>query len=292
MKIRQIKGRKIDVRKASLFAIVVNGLELLVLLLLMGYMLFSDASEGGGITVRALVVVSAGMAGWGAVLDMRQAWAVHRQVRAFADLEQANVLMKSLNRKMRAQRHDFLNHLQVVYSLLEMEEYRDAAEYLEKTYGEIRSLSAVLRTESTVVNALLQAKTAACTDAGITFTANITSSLESMPMPDWELCRVLGNLLDNAMDATGGQESPAVTLDISENLREFVLAVRNPGEPIPDEIRERIFEPGVTTKGTERGMGLWIVRQTLAERGGVITCGHSEGETVFTATIPKGDAAH
>ena len=281
------REKGIDIRKISLFAVIVNVLELFMLIAVVAYMVLMDGDAAGRDMVRILAIISALMAGWGAVLDIQQGLMARRRVRAIVGLEQTNQMMDELNYRLRAQRHDFLNHLQVVYSLMEMQEYVDAGEYLEKVYGEIRAVSAVLRTKSTAVNALLQVKTAACQDAGIAFVINITSALEDVPIPAWELCCVLSNLLDNAMDAAQSMKNPRVLLEISENLREFVLAVSNPSPPIPEHIRERIFEPGVTTKGEGHGMGLKIVRQTLFQYGSEIAC-HSDGEEIrFVVRIPK-----
>ena len=59
--------------------------------------------------------------------------------------------------------------------------------------------------------------------------------------------------------------------------------------PIPADMRETIFEPGVSTKGEGRGMGLSIVRQTLAEFGGSIALAQGE-ETAFVVTVPHKSA--
>ena len=77
-------------------------------------------------------------------------------------------------------------------------------------------------------------------------------------------------------------------LEITENLRGFLLSVRNNGKAIPQEMGERIFEPGISSKGEGRGMGLSIVRQTLEDYGGQIEYASDEEETVFRVTVPKG----
>ena len=279
--------RTIDIRKVSLFAIIVNVLELFMLVVVVAYMIFTDGDASGRDMIRVLAVISALMAGWGATLDIRQALMARRRVRAIVGLENTNQMMEELNYKLRAQRHDFLNHLQVVYSLMEMSEYDDASAYLERVYGEIRSVSLVMRTQSTAVNALLQVKTAAYEEAGVALVTSITSSLEDVPIPAWKLCGVLSNLLDNAMDAAREDETPSVTLEMSENLREFMLSVKNNGKVVPPEHMDKIFEAGFTTKGEGHGMGLKIVRQTLGEHGGSISCQSNESETMFIARIPK-----
>ncbi len=284
---RKPSRSNIDVQKASRFAIVVNAMEIVVLTAFAIYAIWGGVHDGGLFTMRMLAVISALAAGWGAFLDIRQALSSQQTNRTIAQLEHTNTLMDSLNNRLRAQRHDFLNHLQVVYSLLEMGEYTDATDYLEKVYGEIRSVSSSMRTKSTAVNALLQVKTAACEDSGIALNLDITSALEGVPIPAWELCCILSNLLDNAMDAAAESTGPQISLGISENLREYAFTVTNNGPPIPPALLERIFEANVTTKGEGHGMGLHIARQTLAEYGGEIACQSREGTTVFTFTIPK-----
>ena len=65
-----------------------------------------------------------------------------------------------------------------------------------------------------------------------------------------------------------------------------MFTVANNGPAIPPSMRESIFEPGVSTKGEGRGMGLSIVRQTLQEFGGTIQL-EEGGQTAFTVTVPK-----
>lgn len=277
----------IDIRKASAFAIIVNIAELLVLLVFVVYLLFLDRPGDSSEMVQALAVISAVMAGWGAVLDIRQALLMSRRAHVLEELQQINQDMDLLNHTLRAQRHDFLGHLQVVYSLMEMGESQDASDYLEKVYGEIRAVSAVLRTDSTAVNALLQVKAAACKDADIRLQLNITSSLKGISLPPWELCRVLSNLLDNAMEAVRERRDPLLTLDISENLKGFTFAVFNNGAPVARDKRETLFDPGVSTKGEGRGMGLFIVKETLLHADGEVSYESDERGTTFTVFLPK-----
>lgn len=283
-------SRDIDIRKASLFAIIVNVMEIAVLVAFVLYVILTDISVSSLFITRTLAVVSAVTAGWGAMVDIRQALLARRNLRTIAELERTNSLMDALNHTLRAQRHDFLNHLQVVYSLMEMSEYTDATDYLDKVYGEIQSVSTILKTKSTAVNALLQVKTAACQEHGIAFHLDIKSTLEGVGLPSWELCGVLSNLLDNAMDAVRGAEAPLIALGISENLREYSLAVSNNGKPIPPELLARIFEPGFSTKGEGRGMGLCIVKRILEEYGGRVECASDLQGTVFSIFIPKQSA--
>ena len=88
------------------------------------------------------------------------------------------------------------------------------------------------------------------------------------------------------MDALEGQEDGRIRLEVRESLKAFTFTLSNNGAPIAPELRETIFEPGVSTKGEGRGMGLSIVRKTLAEFGGRIELGEGD-ETSFVVSIPR-----
>ena len=98
--------------------------------------------------------------------------------------------------------------------------------------------------------------------------------------------QVVYNLLDNAMDAAAQAEKPQITLSVTESLREFTFIIRNNGAAIPASLRERIFEPGFSTKGENRGMGLAIVSRRLNEYGGQVSLDASDESTAFTVSLP------
>ena len=273
-----------SVNKASIYAIVVNAIQIAALIVFVLFVIFAPEKDHRTMTI--VVVVAACMAIWGATIDIAEALRTRRRERTISALQATNSQMDELNFKLRAQRHDFLNHIQVVYSLLEMGESKEAADYLDRIYSELRTVSRVMRTKVTAFNALLQVKNAACEERGITLEMDIRSTLEGLPVPAWEICCIIGNLMDNAMDAIGDMPNGRITLTVREEVRRFTFTIANTGEPIPEEMRESIFEPGVSTKGEGHGMGLAIVRKTLAEFGGTITLEDS-ADTAFTVSIPR-----
>ena len=274
-----------DVSKATTYAIIVNTIQIVAILLFVFYALNTREHDNRRLTM--VVVICAVIASWGAIIDIQEALRTRHRERTINELQTTNHQMDQLNLRLREQRHDFLNHIQVVYSLLEMEEYREATAYLERIYDETRTVSRVLRTKMTAFNALLQVKSAACEERGIVLEMDIRSTLDGVPVPPWEMCCIIGNLLDNAMDAAGGH-SPRIALRVTEDLRGFTFVLENNGDPIPPHLRgDLIFEPGVSTKGDGHGMGLSIVRKTLAGFGGVIRLDASDERTAFIITIPR-----
>ena len=276
-----------DVYKTTAIAIVVNGIQILALIAFVLYVLFADLSAGGRYALQWIAVIGALMASWGAYIDIQDAVRTRRHERTIRELQTTNEQMDALNLKLRAQRHDFLNHIQVVYSLLEMREYDEATAYLDRVYTQLHAVGSVLRTKMAAFNALLQVKSAACEQKGVKLTLEIKSALESVDIPPWELCCVVGNLLDNALDACARAPKPEIFVTVGEDLRGYTFAVGNNGAPVPEDMRDRVFEAGVSSKGENRGMGLAIVRQTLLEHGGAISLSSSEQQTVFTFTVPR-----
>ena len=294
-KLNMIKGdmpAHVEVRKAAMISIVFNVLEIiagLVMVVLISRMLNEgvDAAIAKMTTLLCVTIV-----GWGALTDIGASLTSLHMVEKTRALEEAYGQLEDLNREMRAQRHDFMNHLQVVYSLIEMNEPGEAMAYMDKIYGDMQRVSNMLRTACPAVNALIQAKVVEAQQRGAELQLSIAAKWDDALMPAWEICRVLANLIDNALDAACSARlpegvKPTVDLVLGEDLRTWFFSVRNNGPAIDEKTRARIFEPGFTTKATGQGMGLFIVRQTIESMGGRITMETRDGDTVFSAFVPR-----
>jgi two-component system sensor histidine kinase AgrC len=283
--------KQVQIRKATVYAVVINGLQILLVLGIALYTLFGDVQFLHLASIRIVVAGAALLACWGSIVDIREALNTARSLSQMAAMERSFLNMESLYNTLRAQRHDFLNHLQVVYSLMEMEEYKDAREYIERVYGDITAVNRTLRTASPAINALLTVKLAAGEKQGVRTEVHISSLWENLPIPAWEMCRVLANLIDNALEALKHTKSPRLTLSLTEDLKALRFAVSNNGPDIPPQEQGRIFLPGITTRAGSHGMGLYIVRRILQERGGDIALATGTGETTFSGWLPKEPAA-
>jgi signal transduction histidine kinase len=101
-----------------------------------------------------------------------------------------------------------------------------------------------------------------------------------------QLHQVLLNLLLNAFDAIG--RDGQVTIRIAENAQGFaVITVTDSGPGIPQTVRDRVFEPFVSTKESGTGLGLTICRRIVEDHGGRIEATDGRGEgAIFTVTLP------
>ena len=197
--------------------------------------------------------------------------------------------LQKMNETLRSQRHDYLNHMHVVYGMVELEEYQELKEYLAPIYRNLMKTGKAIRTSIPAVNALLMAKLGEAEKESVDFYIEVKSDLKGLQMEPWELCKVLSNLIDNALTALLDVEGERrLSLDISETKESYLFQVGDNGPPIPENLRATIFSPNVTTKKEDgHGMGLYIVTNVLKENGGMIRFSSDEKQTIFVVEVKK-----
>ena len=197
--------------------------------------------------------------------------------------------LDTLNNDLRKQRHDFLNNLQVIHGLISMDNYSDAKEYIDNLYTDIRSVSRFIKTDSPAINALIQAKVTKCEDNNIPIKIDIHSTFkDDLPMPEWLICRVLANLIDNAVDAINEKGCGEIKITLNEDFNNHYIQVSDSGISITNDILHDIFNVGFTTKGSNgSGMGLAICKDLLSEYNGSIELVRDGAFKIFDIKIPK-----
>lgn len=188
------------------------------------------------------------------------------------NLEETRLMNKTLtilNDKIRAFRHDFNNIIQALGGYIQAKDIDGLEKYyaqLLKDCQEVTNLSG-LNPESInnpAIYSLLASKYYLATEKGIEFDLDIFMDLTSIDMKIYEFCRILGILLDNAIQATQECEEKHIRVTIRKDNRckRQLLIVENTYKE-KDIDTEKIFEKGYSTKEGNTGLGLWEVRQIL-----------------------------
>ena len=118
-------AHQINLQKITSFAIAVNALQIACAIAILLYAIYNRNFSIPESAEIALVALTVALVIWGAIVDIRDATVTRRVEEQRRMLEEAYRQLEDLNRTLRAQRHDFKNHLQVVYSLTEMAAYED-----------------------------------------------------------------------------------------------------------------------------------------------------------------------
>lgn len=195
-----------------------------------------------------------------------------------------------LLKTFKAQQHDFLNHLQVISGLCQMQNLNELREYLKGLMKETRTMDKTLGIGNPILAALINAKIALAEARGIMLHLDIESDFLGINYAAADLSRILGNLINNAMDAIESRETgKEVRLKIRDQGSSFICWVENPwtGELPP---RRVLFSPGFSTKqGEHSGLGLYICRQLTHRLHGELDYRFSpeEGQVSFILSIPR-----
>jgi len=197
----------------------------------------------------------------------------------------------SLINSVRAQRHDFVNHIQVLSELAHQQDIHQIREYLSQLISITHQQSELLITEDPFISSLINAKINQAALQGIELKTEISTALPRVPLKALDVVRILGNLIDNALEKVALQAFNGadrwVKLTIAENGPFYTLTVTNPGK-IPAEIQARLFTPDFSTKPGHSGIGLYNSRH-LAEllHGKLDYLPGSDNLTRFRLVLPK-----
>lgn len=213
---------------------------------------------------------------------------------------------RAVSETLRAQTHEFANQLHTISGLLTLEEYDEVIRFVQGVGHHRAALdgSVTSRVADPTVAALLIAKVSLAAERGVDLRLDPASSLGILDEAlSRDVTTVVGNLVDNALDALGGPaggDVPEVTVRLATlggpRPDEGVLVeVRDNGPGIDPEDVEDVFTQGWSTKGAapdgQRGFGLAVVRLVCRRRGGDVTVRPRTrpGDGAwFTATLPGG----
>lgn len=199
--------------------------------------------------------------------------------------------VRTLGEALRAQTHEHGNRMHTAIALLELGRTREAIEILAETSAQSQSLVdqvTARRDGDPTVGALLLGKASQAKERGIEWRAHIDPDAPKSVLPPVDSVSVLGNLIDNALDAAADVAERWVRVDVLAAPDGWVdLAISDSGSGIPVGVRERIYEHGFSTKpvGTDgRGVGLALVHSIVTDAGGTVTV--SENPTTFRVLLP------
>jgi len=201
---------------------------------------------------------------------------------------------RSVSEALRAQAHDFSNRLHTIAGMIELGRHEEAIQLTTESSSVSQELTESLleRVGDPVLGALLLGKSAVAAERGIQFRLSPDSRLDGDAGHPRDLITVVGNLIDNALDAaaTSSNGGPRwVEVSIHKADGDVVIQVHDSGPGIGQGELGRIFSEGYTTKlagpGSRRGLGLALVQQVAARRAGKVTV-VNQGGALFTVRLP------
>ncbi|MFD5654793.1 ATP-binding protein [Streptomyces sp. NPDC127039] len=195
---------------------------------------------------------------------------------------------------LRAQDHEHANRMHTLLGLLELEMYDDAVEFVGEVVGDHRVTAEQIteRIHDPLLAALLVGKATVAAERGVALWVSDRTRLPDRLVDPRGLVTIVGNLVDNALDAATGTAHARVEVELRAEGRAATLTVRDTGPGIAADHRELVFAAGWSTKEPpahrERGIGLPLVRRLAERQGGSAAVGEAYGGGAeFVVVLPE-----
>lgn len=187
---------------------------------------------------------------------------------------------------VKSKQHDFKNHLSTIYGIVQVSGEGDSREkikeYIEGLNISLSKEQNIIALENKVLAGIIYSKLQRAEEMNIKFSYSINSDLNMLPIKDYELSEILFNLLDNAFDAVYKQEdSRWVSLVIDKNKENSIIRVTNSGATLKNTNISDIFKKGFSTKGSQRGFGLYNIKSIVDKYNGSIEIATENNVTEF-----------
>jgi two-component system CitB family sensor kinase len=199
---------------------------------------------------------------------------------------------------LRAQAHEASNRLHTIVSLIELGRTEQALRFAADEIAVAQELTdqVVAAVHEPVLAALLLGKAAQASERGVDLVVAPDAEVPQGLLPPRDLVTVVGNLLDNAIDAAvAGQPPRAVEIDVRVAAGELVVRVSDSGTGLDPAHLTKAFERGWSTKPDNgsigRGIGLALVGQAVRRHGGSVEVDGSVFTVRLPAVVPVGGGA-
>jgi two-component system CitB family sensor kinase len=197
--------------------------------------------------------------------------------------------VRGLSDALRAQQHEFANQMHTIAGLIELGDPAQALAYITETRAASAERAEAIRERvgNPLVAALVLAKQTMAAERGVDLRLADESWLGEARSHTKALLTLIGNLLDNAIDAAG--TGGTVSLLVAQDETGTTVQVNDTGPGIDPAAVHEIFQDGYSTKSARgpvrRGLGLALVHRVVARLGGTIEVRPGPGAT-FTAWLP------
>lgn len=219
-------------------------------------------------------------------------------VSSFRDKTELKELMNTItevrdySEGLRAQTHEYANKLYLLSGLLQLERYQDALEFIQKESITHQQQNHILfnQIHDANVQAILLGKLGKASEKKIILEIDADSYVDPLPshIEVADIVTIIGNLIDNAFDAVAYQKKKKVAFSITGIGKDIIIEVTDKGKGISDDLLESLFTKGYSSKGENRGYGLFNVKRIVDLLGGTIEVSNERsGGTIFTVYLPK-----
>lgn len=215
-----------------------------------------------------------------------QKW-IDRRIAAYQNglVQQYYAEVENMFRTMRGWRHDYRHHIQALKAHMSRNEYGEVNRYLDMLDGDLTQVETVLKTGNRMTDAILNSKLSLARDQNITVKADAAVPV-NLSVNELDLSVILGNLLDNAIEACSRlpEEQRLIRIYIAMKGSYLYLSVSNTAE---GKKKGKLAGRFSTSKGEGHGFGLFRIDAIVKRYGGYVTRASEDGAFSTEVLLPN-----
>lgn len=193
--------------------------------------------------------------------------------------------LENLNSRLRRQRHEALNHIQILNGLIELGEFDEAKKYISPLFEEIAEMKRGIKSGIGKLDAFILGEITKGKEKNIEFRININSSLKEIIVPEIDLCSMFKECLGNSYLSLTSSELGKISIDsrIDENDNSFIIRFCDNGRELPKSIKNEMNIIKLTRAYKEsirKGHGFKQCKNILNSLGGHIRYGYCNGNII------------
>jgi len=187
-----------------------------------------------------------------------------------------NLILDEYIDKLRASEHEYKNHLNVIYSTLQVGSYDEVNKVIKRYIEDITykdTLTKLMTIDNVILRALIYSKVCEAEKIDVKIKYNINNSLKDIKISQSDIVIVLTNLLNNAIEAAKESQSRLVEIYIDEDYStngKYIITVKNTVKDMNEINISSMFKEGYSTKSSNRGYGLYNVQKVVSINKGNI----------------------
>ncbi|MDM5247606.1 GHKL domain-containing protein [Lysinibacillus sp. G4S2] len=195
-------------------------------------------------------------------------------------------------RVVRQERHDFLKHVAALHFLMEKNDCTSAKEYLHQLVEGYEETNLSIKGERGVIAGILYEKYKQAKASNITILYDLDIPCSQLPIADTHLVALLGNILDNSIEAcqewqVQNKTQGNISLQLCKRSGLYIMTCKNSTIPLPANVVDSLFDrSGLTTKQKHEGLGTTIIKDIVQKYNGFLDFTYKDEEFSLKLKFP------
>ena len=221
---------------------------------------------------------------------------MHRKLTFAQASTDKDIQMKQFNdtfQTIRKERHDYLKHIAAIHYLLENEQVDEAKHYMTKLLDNYEETNLSIKGEQGVIASVLHTNYKRARAENIAINYELDVPVSQMPIPPVQLVELIGNILENAIDACiewqhEKKEQGFIELHLRKISGLYILSCKNSTLPLPHDVADQLFmTSGITTKSNHTGLGTTIIQEIINRHHGFLDFTTEKHSFLILCKIPS-----